>query len=89
MEDLISKWDEIKESVRIEYEVPDLSYKTWIEPLKVYGYDNNTVKILIPSDNSFALTYIVNHYVDFFKVTISEFLEGITLKVKHKNYWFD
>lgn len=33
MEDLSSKWDEIKESIRIEYEIPDISYKTWIDPL--------------------------------------------------------
>ncbi len=72
---LISNWDNIKNTIKNEAGITDISFKTWIEPLTVYGFEDNNVKILIPSDNSFALTYIVNHYVDFFKVAISEFLE--------------
>ena len=76
-EKLNSNWESIKNTIKNEAGITDISYKTWIEPLTVYGFENNTVKILIPSDNSFALTYIVNHYVDFFKVAISEFLESM------------
>ncbi len=76
-EKLRSNWDNIKNTIKHEAGVTDISYTTWIEPLTVYGFEDNTVKILIPSDNSFALTYIVNHYMDFFKVAISEFLESM------------
>ena len=35
MEELIQKWNEIKESVKIEYEISDIAYGTFILPLKV------------------------------------------------------
>ncbi len=72
---LKSNWESIKNKIKNESGITDISYQTWIHPLSVYGIENDTVKILIPSDNSFALTYIVNHYMDFFKVAISECLD--------------
>ncbi len=77
VEKLKENWESIKVTIKNEAGITDISYKTWIDPLSVYGFEDNTIKILIPSDNSFTLTYIVNHYVDFFKVTISEFLESM------------
>ena len=77
VEKLKENWESIKVTIKNEAGITDISYKTWIDPLSVYGFEDNTVKILIPSDNSFTLTYIVNHYIDFFRVTISEFLESM------------
>ena len=71
---LKTAWEEIKNSIKNEAGIMDISYKTWIEPLSVYDVEGDTVRILIPSDNGFQLTYIVNHYLDFFKVKISEYL---------------
>jgi chromosomal replication initiator protein len=76
-EKLRKNWESIKNTIKNEAGISDISYKTWIDPLIVYGFDNGTVKILIPSDNPFALTYIENHYVGFFKVAISELLETV------------
>ena len=75
-EKLKSNWESIKTTIKNETGIADISYKTWIEPLSVYGFDpnTNTVRILIPSDNMLALTYIVNHYMEFFNMVISEFL---------------
>ena len=72
---LKSNWEAIKYKIKSESGITDISYTTWIKPLTLYGIDGNKVTILIPSDNSFALTYIVNHYNDFFKVAISECLD--------------
>ena len=74
---LRTNWESIKNTIKNEAGITDISYKTWIDPLTVYGFEDNTVKILIPSDNSIALTYIVNHYVGFFKVAISELLNEV------------
>jgi chromosomal replication initiator protein len=71
---LKSNWEEIKKSIRIESGITDISYRTWIDPLTVYGVQGNTVMILIPQDNPVALSYISKNYIDFFKVSISEFL---------------
>ena len=53
-------WDTIKDTIREESGITDISYRTWIEPLTFYEYKNNTVSVLIPSDNNIALSYIVN-----------------------------
>ncbi len=74
-EKLKTNWESIKHTIKIESGITEISYRTWIDPLTVYSVSDNTVKILIPSDNTMALQYIVNHYMDFIRVTISEFLE--------------
>lgn len=75
MEITQKKWDEIKEYVRKEFDLSDVSYNTWIVPLKYHKIEDDVVIILIPSDQAHALTYITTKYKDYFKVTISEMLE--------------
>ena len=66
------KWEEIKSKVKNEYDLSDISYNTWIAPLKFCSEQNKTVTIIIPSDQSPALSYITAKYKSFFQVTISE-----------------
>ena len=72
---LKENWENIKKQIRIESGITDVSYRTWIDPLSVYSFKDNTVTILIPQDNPMTMQYISKNYQDFFKVTISEFLE--------------
>ncbi|MBQ7563685.1 MAG: chromosomal replication initiator protein DnaA [Lachnospiraceae bacterium] len=72
MNNIIEKWDKIKESIRIEHSLTDISYNTWIRPLKVHGIENNTVIILVPSDHAQSVSYISNKYYLPFKVAIAE-----------------
>lgn len=74
MEDLSSKFDEIKEIVRIEYEVTDLAYNTWILPLKFGEIKNNTVYLIVPKELSQTIFVIKNKYYIPFKVSINEAL---------------
>lgn len=69
------KWEEIKETIRKEYELTDVSYDTWIKPLSFYDVRDNDVIIMIPSDQAHALNYISSKYKDFFKVIISEMMD--------------
>ncbi len=71
------KWDEIKEKIRTEYDLTEVSYNTWIKPLKYYDDQNDVVTILIPSDQAFSLSYISGKYKDFFRVAISEMMNRI------------
>ena len=68
------KWDVIKDTLRTEYDLSDISYNTWVSPLKLYNVDNDTVTILIPSDQAHALNYISNKYKSYFQVTITEMI---------------
>lgn len=74
MDYIKENWEEIKESLRKEYDLSDISFNTWVNPLK-YGYtEGDVVKILIPSDQAHALNYISNKYKSYFQVTISEIM---------------
>ena len=75
MDSIKDKWDLIKETLREEYELTDISYNTWILPLNFYQVKNNVVMIIIPSDQAHALNYISSKYKSFFQVTISEMMD--------------
>lgn len=74
MDSIKDNWELIKETLRKEYDLSDISYSTWIAPLNFYQEKDNIVTILIPSDQSHALNYISNKYKSFFQVTISEMM---------------
>ncbi len=68
-------WTRIKDAVRREYNLSDISYHTWVEPLEFYNVENGIVNIIIPSNQSHALNYISSKYSIFFKITITEMFE--------------
>ena len=74
MDSIKNKWDLIKETLREEYELTDISYNTWIVPLNFYQVKDNVIMIIIPSDQAHALNYISSKYKSFFQVTISEMM---------------
>ena len=41
------KWMEIIEHLRVEHELSNVSFTTWIKPLKVYKVIDNSVYILV------------------------------------------
>ena len=63
--DMINEnWNEIKETVRREYILSDISYHTWIEPLEFYNVENDIVNIIIPSDQAIDLESELREYKD-------------------------
>lgn len=64
------KWQEIIEYLRIEHELSNVSFTTWIKPLKVYKVLDNTVYILVNLNSS--VEYIEKKYLLPFKVCIAE-----------------
>lgn len=77
MEELQQKWDEIKESLRRDYDVLDVAYRTWILPLQFYDIKDNTVRIFIPNEisQSLGVSIINKKYGAMFKVCIYEALQ--------------
>lgn len=67
-------WSLIKENIRKEYELSNISYSTWIEPLSLYKVDDDNVFIIIPKEKAHAINYITNKYTIFFQVTITEMM---------------
>ena len=75
MDFIKENWNLIKETLRKEYELSDVSYHTWVEPLTFYQVKDNVVIIMIPSDQAHALNYISSKYRIFFQVTIAEMMD--------------
>ena len=55
------KWPEIIEHLRIEHELSNVSFNTWIQPLRVYDVIDNTVFILVNINAS--VEYIEKKYL--------------------------
>ena len=72
------KWPEIIEHLRVEHELSNVSFTTWIQPLKVYEIIDNTVFILVNMNAS--VEYIEKKYLLPLKVCISE-VTGIDYEV--------
>lgn len=64
------KWPEIIEHLRVEHELSNVSFTTWIQPLKVYDVIQNTVFILVNMNAS--VEYIEKKYLLPLKVCIAE-----------------
>ena len=70
---LIEKnWSEILEQVRKEHELSDVSFETWLLPLKVYSTDNHVVKIIVPMGEQ-MITYLNSKFKTPIYVAIAEF----------------
>lgn len=72
MDEIKEKWVTIKEAVRKECNMSDISYQTWIKPLEFHTVMEDVVYIIIPSDQAHALNYISAKYKSFFQVAITE-----------------
>lgn len=75
MDFIKDNWELIKETLRTEYDLSDISYKTWIQPLTFHSENDDVVTIMIPSDQAHSLKYISSKYKSFFQVTISEMMD--------------
>lgn len=72
------KWQEIIEHLKIEHELSNVSFTTWIQPLKVYDVIDNTVFILVNMNAS--VEYIEKKYLLPLKVCIAE-ITGIEYNI--------
>ena len=64
------KWDEIINKLKVEYEIGDVSFKTWILPLKIYNVKNSTISIIVPLKA--YIDVISKKYLLSLKVCIAE-----------------
>ena len=71
---LKEKWDEILLTMKIEYDISDVPFKTWLLPLKLYSLENNVITILVPEQQT-GLKYIEKRYMSQFIVTIAEIMD--------------
>ncbi len=76
MNEIQDKWDEILEYLKIEHCVTDVSFKTWLLPLKVYSVEDNLITISIDDKmiGPDSKNFISRKYGVPLKVSISEIM---------------
>lgn len=80
MEKVIEKWNDILNTVKIEHDISDISFETWMRPLDVYAVEGSVLYILAPFE-PMALNYISKKYYLPLKVAIGEIL-GTEYEIK-------
>lgn len=72
MFDLINeKWEEILEILKKEHDIMDVSFNTWIKPLKIYSVEDNIITLLVPDEN-IGISYLNKKYYIPLKVVVQE-----------------
>lgn len=71
MDILKENWEEILYSIKVEHDLSDISFKTWLKPLQIYSVSDHTVTILVPT-GQMGINYITNKYMLPIKVAIAE-----------------
>lgn len=71
MDILKEKWEEILYIVKVEHELSDISFKTWLKPLQIHSITNQKVTILVPSEQM-GIDYITKKYMFPIRVAIAE-----------------
>lgn len=71
-----AKWDEILKYLVSEYGITEVSYNTWLKPLKVYDVKDHVITILINDERIGppSLNVIRNKYELLLKVSIEEIM---------------
>ncbi len=72
LEQIQDKWENIIQNVRAEFDLSDVSFKTWILPLKPYSFENDTLTIVVLGDHR-SRNYIDKKYNLQLRVTISDY----------------
>jgi len=73
-----SKWDEILKYLISEYGITEVSYNTWLRPLKVYDVKDKVITILINDERIGppSINIIKNKYELLLKVSIEEVMNS-------------
>ena len=78
MEELLNKWEEILNTFREQYTIPEVSFKTWILPIQPYSVDGDNITLVFTnskqSSPELAKSYVEKRYLSNLEITISEIL---------------
>ncbi len=83
------KWEEILHNMKIEYDISDAAFNTWLSQLYAHSVVDDVVYITRkikenddPANVEYFINYTSNRYTDFFTVAISEtFNSTFTAKI--------
>ncbi|MCQ2530352.1 MAG: chromosomal replication initiator protein DnaA [Lachnospiraceae bacterium] len=71
LETIKNKWPDILNHLKQEYDISDVSFNTWLLPLKVESVENDTIILVVPEE-SVGLQIIKKKYYLPLKVSVEE-----------------
>lgn len=77
-ETIQSNWTKILDTIREEHDILPVSFKTWLEPLKLYSLINGELVIIVPQEG--YIKYLDKKYSVSLKVAIEE-CTGIPIEI--------
>lgn len=82
MLEIIQKnWEDITSKLKMDQELSDVSFRTWIEPLKPVAINGDEILILYPGEK-FGLDYIQQKKYDFFLQLHIQEITGLNCSVR-------
>ena len=73
MDEILEQWDHILDIIRSEYDITNIAFDTFLKPLKVYNVENDTIYLLLPSEE-IGISYIRKRFYIPIKVSVAEVL---------------
>ena len=73
LEQIRNRWSDILNHLKQEYDISDVSFNTWLLPLKVEAVENDTIIVVVPEE-SVGLQIIKKKYYLPLKVSVEEVL---------------
>ena len=73
MDEIIEQRGHILEIIRDEYDITNVAFDTFLKPLKVHSVENDTIYLLVPSEE-IGISYIRKKYYIPIKVSVAEVL---------------
>lgn len=81
---LTEKWEEILDFFKKDFELTDVSFKTWIKPLKIHSVNNGIVTLLVKDD--IMMDYLQKKYYKPLRFSIQEITgEPLDIQFVHEN----
>lgn len=79
MDQIFDNWDLIKEKIKEDLNLPEISYNTWIKPLNIHSVKNDVITILIPFDQNIdqamVKKYVSSKFMIHIKIIIAEMFD--------------
>lgn len=73
MDILVNKWEEIINTLKENFSIRDMSFQTWIKPLKIKKVEDNILYLILETDQpNFPLKFVIDNYKIPLKVTIAD-----------------
>ena len=73
-----SIWKQSKKEIKSK--IPDHAYSTWVDPIKLIGFNDNVLRLEVP--NQFFFNWIQSHYHSLFMSTFSN-LSNLNIDIKY------